>query len=59
MIDNYDSFTWNLYEYLSKLGQDVLVFRNDKITIEECRALNPDRLVISPGPGTLYSSKTN
>jgi len=56
MIDNYDSFTWNLYEYLSKLGQDVLVFRNDKITIEECRALNPDRLIISPGPGTfLYS----
>lgn len=51
MIDNYDSFTWNLYQYLSQLGQEVIVHRNDKITLEECLALAPDRLVISPGPG--------
>ncbi len=49
MIDNYDSFTWNLYQYLSQLGQEVIVHRNDKITLEECLALAPDRLVISPG----------
>lgn len=51
MIDNYDSFTWNLYEYLCQEGADVQVFRNDKITIPEIEALNPERLVISPGPG--------
>lgn len=51
MIDNYDSFTWNLYEYLCQEGADVQVFRNDKITVAEIEALNPDRLVISPGPG--------
>jgi len=50
MIDNYDSFTWNLYQYLTTLGQNVLVHRNDKITVEECLALNPDRIVVSPGP---------
>ncbi|ANB16019.1 bifunctional anthranilate synthase/indole-3-glycerol-phosphate synthase [Sugiyamaella lignohabitans] len=51
MIDNYDSFTWNLYEYLCREGANVQVFRNDKITVEEIAALNPDRILISPGPG--------
>jgi len=50
LIDNYDSFTWNLYQYLTTLGENVLVHRNDKITVDECLALNPDRLVVSPGP---------
>jgi anthranilate synthase/aminodeoxychorismate synthase-like glutamine amidotransferase len=51
MIDNYDSFTWNLVHLFEELGADVAVFRNDAITIEEAEALAPDRLVISPGPG--------
>jgi anthranilate synthase / indole-3-glycerol phosphate synthase len=51
MIDNYDSFTWNLYEYLCREGCNVQVFRNDKITVEQIAALKPDRLVVSPGPG--------
>ncbi|KAJ1569825.1 bifunctional tryptophan synthase trp1 [Nowakowskiella sp. JEL0078] len=51
LIDNYDSFTWNLYQYLSELGANVVVHRNDQITISECLALNPRNLVISPGPG--------
>jgi anthranilate synthase component II len=52
MIDNYDSFTYNLVQYLGELGEDIRVFRNDKITIEEVEALNPERIVISPGPCT-------
>ena len=52
MIDNYDSFTYNLVQYLGELGQDVRVFRNDKITVDEAEALAPDHVVISPGPGT-------
>ncbi|WP_420589778.1 anthranilate synthase component II [Bacterioplanoides sp.] len=52
MIDNYDSFTYNVVQYFSELGADVKVFRNDEITIEEIEALNPDHLVISPGPCT-------
>jgi len=52
MIDNYDSFTYNLVQYFGELGQQVEVFRNDHITIEEIEALNPDYLVISPGPCT-------
>lgn len=52
MIDNYDSFTYNLVQYLGELGEDVRVFRNDKITVEEIGKLNPDRIVISPGPCT-------
>jgi len=52
MIDNYDSFTYNLVQYLGELGQDVRVFRDDKITVDEAEALNPDHVVISPGPGT-------
>ena len=51
MIDNYDSFTWNLVHLLEELGAEVEVFRNDAITVEEARALRPDRLVVSPGPG--------
>jgi len=52
MIDNYDSFTYNLVQYFGELGADVRVYRNDKITIEEIEALNPDKIVISPGPCT-------
>lgn len=52
MIDNYDSFTYNLVQYLGELGEDPRVFRNDKITIEEIERLNPDKIVISPGPCT-------
>lgn len=52
MIDNYDSFTFNLVQYFQQLGQEILVKRNDEITIEEIEALAPDYLVISPGPCT-------
>ncbi len=52
MIDNYDSFTYNLVQYFGELGQDVRVYRNDKITIEEMEALRPQQLVVSPGPCT-------
>lgn len=52
MIDNYDSFTYNLVQYLQELGAEVLVHRNDQITLEEIEALNPDRLMVSPGPCT-------
>ncbi|RLQ91667.1 aminodeoxychorismate/anthranilate synthase component II [Falsibacillus albus] len=50
MIDNYDSFTFNLVQYLGELGEEIVVKRNDKISIEEIKALNPDFLMISPGP---------
>ncbi len=50
MIDNYDSFTFNLVQYFGELGEDVRVFRNDEITIEGIAGLKPDRLVLSPGP---------
>ncbi len=52
MIDNYDSFTYNLVQYLGELGADVAVHRNDEITIDEIKALKPERIVISPGPCT-------
>ncbi|MBI5057757.1 MAG: aminodeoxychorismate/anthranilate synthase component II [Nitrospirae bacterium] len=52
MIDNYDSFTYNLVQYLGELGEDIKVFRNDKITISEIEKLDPARIVISPGPCT-------
>ena len=52
MIDNYDSFTYNLVQYLAELGEDVRVFRNDKISLTEIEAAAPQRIVISPGPGT-------
>ena len=51
LIDNYDSFTYNLYQYLAELGADVKVFRNDQVTLDEIRDLKPDHVVISPGPG--------
>ena len=51
MIDNYDSFTYNLVQYLGELGQDIRVFRNDKITVNKIKKLRPGRIVISPGPG--------
>ncbi len=50
MVDNYDSFTYNLVQYFGELGEDVRVFRNDAITLKEIAAMAPDRLVISPGP---------
>ena len=50
MIDNYDSFTYNLVQYFGELGQEVRVFRNDEITVDGIAALQPDRLVLSPGP---------
>lgn len=52
LIDNYDSFTYNLYQYLSELGEEVRVVRNDKISLNEIEKLSPERIVISPGPGT-------
>jgi anthranilate synthase/aminodeoxychorismate synthase-like glutamine amidotransferase len=51
MIDNYDSFTYNLVQYLSSLGQEVKVFRNDLISVDKIRQLKPKKIVISPGPG--------
>ena len=52
MIDNYDSFTYNLVQYLGELGQELVVYRNDKLTLAQVKRLKPDRIVISPGPGS-------
>ena len=52
LIDNYDSFTYNLYQYLGELGAEVVVRRNDALTVEEVVALGPERIVVSPGPCT-------
>ena len=52
MIDNYDSFTYNLVQYLGEIGEEVKVVRNDQIGIKEIKALQPDHIVISPGPCT-------
>jgi len=52
MIDNYDSFTYNLVQYFGELGEDVRVYRNDKLTVQEIEDLKPSRIVISPGPCT-------
>lgn len=52
MIDNYDSFTYNVVQYLAELGADVVVRRNDEIAVDDVEALNPERIVISPGPCT-------
>ena len=52
VIDNYDSFTYNLVQYLGEMGEELRVFRNNKITLEEIERLKPTRIVISPGPGT-------
>jgi anthranilate synthase/aminodeoxychorismate synthase-like glutamine amidotransferase len=51
LIDNYDSFTYNLYQYLSELGEEVKVARNDEISLDEIEKMKPERIVISPGPG--------
>ncbi len=52
LIDNYDSFTYNLYQYLSELGAEVVTVRNDKLTLEDVEAMSPEGIVISPGPCT-------
>jgi len=52
LLDNYDSFTYNLFQYLSELGEKVVVLRNDKATLEEIAMMNPRRIIISPGPST-------
>ena len=52
LIDNYDSFTWNLYQYFCELGAEVQVRRNDALTLAHIDALNPQKIVISPGPCT-------
>lgn len=52
VIDNYDSFTYNLVQYLGELGAELAVYRNDQVTIDELEALDPSHIVISPGPGT-------
>ena len=52
LLDNYDSFTYNIYQYMSELGADVKVVRNDKISLSEIKDLNPEKIVISPGPCT-------
>jgi len=56
MIDNYDSFTYNLVQYFGELGEEIEVFRNDKISIPEIEKLNPEKIVISPGPGTPHDA---
>ncbi len=52
MIDNYDSFTYNLYQYLAELGAEVVTVRNDKITLEDIEAMSPEGIIVSPGPST-------
>ena len=56
VIDNYDSFTYNLVQYLGELGEELRVFRNNKVTLEEIERLKPSRIVISPGPGTPHDA---
>ena len=56
MIDNYDSFTYNLVQYFGELGEDVHTYRNDEITLEKITQLNPDRICISPGPCTPHEA---
>ena len=51
LIDNYDSFSYNLYQLIGELNPDIRVIRNDEMTVEEIRALKPDRIILSPGPG--------
>ncbi|MGJ7909572.1 anthranilate synthase component II [Neobacillus sp. LXY-1] len=51
IVDNFDSFTFNLYQYLGELGEEVKVFRNNQITLEEIKELNPKAIILSPGPG--------
>ena len=51
LIDNYESFSYNLYQYVGEIEPDIRVIRNDELTVEEIRALAPDRVILSPGPG--------
>ncbi|MBE5969336.1 MAG: aminodeoxychorismate/anthranilate synthase component II [Lachnospiraceae bacterium] len=51
LIDNYDSFSYNLYQYIGEITPDIKVIRNDEMTVDEIEALNPERIIISPGPG--------
>ena len=51
LIDSYDSFSYNLYQFVGEIAPDIKVIRNDKMTVEEIKALNPDRIILSPGPG--------
>ena len=51
LIDNYDSFSYNLYQYIGEITDDIKVIRNDELSVDEIRALNPDRIILSPGPG--------
>ena len=51
LIDNYDSFTYNLYQYIGELGEKITVKRNDEITVRDIEQLNPEAIIISPGPG--------
>ena len=57
VIDNYDSFVYNLVQYIGELGAEVIVYRNDKITLQQVQKLKPDRIVISPGPGNPEDAK--
>lgn len=56
IIDNYDSFTYNLYQYIGEMSPNIVVYRNDQITIEEIEKLKPDRIIISPGPCTPHEA---
>ena len=51
LIDNYDSFSYNLYQFIGEIDSDIKVIRNDEMTVEEIRNMNPDRIILSPGPG--------
>ena len=51
LIDNFDSFTFNLYQYLGELGEQITVFRNNQLTMEQIKELNPKAIILSPGPG--------
>lgn len=51
LIDNYDSFSYNLYQYIGEINPDIKVIRNDELSVDEIRELNPDRIILSPGPG--------
>ena len=51
LIDNYDSFSYNLYQLIGEIDPDIKVIRNDEMTVEEIKKLNPDRIILSPGPG--------
>ena len=57
VIDNYDSFVYNLVQYIGELGAETVVYRNDQITLNEATKLKPDRIVISPGPGNPEDEK--